>query len=61
MIIFLENMMHELDRLELIDGTHKLTLSFGLGSTYETAEKALSLAKKAKTPDKNENLIQCLL
>jgi GGDEF domain-containing protein len=61
MIMFLENVMHELDKLELIDDTYKLTLSFGLGSTYENAEKALSLAKKAKIPGKSENLIQCLL
>ena len=61
MITFLENVVKELDQLELIDNTHKISLSFGLGLTYENAEAALSLAKKTKVVGKGENLIQSLL
>jgi GGDEF domain-containing protein len=61
MIAFLENVIKELDQLELIDGTHKLTLSFGLGLTYENAELALSEAKNKKVVGKSENMIHSIL
>lgn len=61
MITFLEHVIKELDQLELIDGTHKLSLSFGLGSSYENAEMALSEAKKKKVAGKSENMIYSIL
>ena len=47
--LFVEIALKELDQLDLIRGTHKITLSFGIGNSYEDAEKALLEAKNKKT------------
>jgi len=43
---FIENAITELDKLDLVN---KITLSFGIGISYEDAEKALIIAKNKKT------------
>jgi len=54
--IFIENAINELEKIDLVNNIHKITLSFGIGITYDDAEKALLKAKLKKTNISN-NLI----
>lgn len=51
--LFIDKVIDELNKLDLIDNTIKITLSLGIGKTYIDAEKALLLAKKRKTEISN--------
>ncbi len=47
---FIRHAREHLDQLAPVKGTHKLTLSFGIGNDYHTADKvALQKAKESKT------------
>ena len=46
--IFIQNAIKELDKIESINGIHKLTVSFGAGSSYYDAEESLKKAKDKK-------------
>ena len=46
--LFIDNVIEELDKLDLVDDKIKITLSFGIGKTYLEADTALSLAKDRK-------------
>jgi diguanylate cyclase (GGDEF)-like protein len=56
-LLFLELVLEELDKLELVNNKYKLTLSFGIGTSYEDAEDALKEAKKKKINTINQHLV----
>jgi diguanylate cyclase (GGDEF)-like protein len=51
--IFINKAIEELNKLDLIDNSIKITLSFGIGKSYIDAEKALLLAKNKKNEISN--------
>ena len=57
--LFVEKAIGEINKIELIGNSIKVTLSFGIGKTYLEAEAALLEAKKKKTLV--PNLIHSLL
>jgi GGDEF domain-containing protein len=46
--LFIDNVIKELEKLDLINDKIKITLSFGIGKTYLEADTALLLAKDRK-------------
>jgi GGDEF domain-containing protein len=51
--LFIDKVIEELNKLDLINNKIKMTLSFGIGKTYIDADNALLLAKKRKTEISN--------
>ena len=53
---FIRAYRQKLDAIEPIAGTHKLSMSFGIGQNHEDADKALYEAKKQKYTPETRNL-----
>ena len=56
-IMFIESALKELDKIELVNSKYKLTLSFGIGISYEDAENALSKVKNKKRSTMSQYLV----
>jgi hypothetical protein len=55
--LFTETALKNVDEIEPINNTHKITVSFGIGNSYYDAEDALLEAKKKKNPQVPMNIV----